>query len=143
MEGTPQLLKIAGCENTRRQADVIFVHGLDSDARTTWHSPEKPSAPSSLNFGVEPLQFHAGVFDVAWPVDAALVGIGFLGPQSDFGLQFCPLTEAAIVQTLAREAAPFACGNMQPTAVLRRVAAGKAVEVRSNPLRGKRCIACA
>jgi hypothetical protein len=58
MEDTLRLLKIAGCENTRRQADVIFVHGLDGDARTTWHPPEKPSAPSSLNFGVEPLQCY-------------------------------------------------------------------------------------
>ena len=34
------------------------------------------SAPSSLNFGVEPLQFHAGVFDAELPVDAALLGMG-------------------------------------------------------------------
>jgi hypothetical protein len=40
-----------------------------------------PSAPSSLNFGVEPLQLHAGVFDAELPVDAALVGIGFLRPS--------------------------------------------------------------
>src|SRR5262245_15880021 len=41
MEATPQLLKIAGCENASRLADVIFVHGLDGDARTTWHAPEQ------------------------------------------------------------------------------------------------------
>src|SRR6266446_2043944 len=34
------------------------------------------SATSSLNFGVEPLQFHAGVFDAELPVDAALLGMG-------------------------------------------------------------------
>src|SRR6266852_7979797 len=78
------------------------------------------SAPSSLNFGVEPLQFHAGVFDAELPVNAALLGIGFLGPSCDFGLQFGQCTDAAIAQTLARQAAQFACGDMQPTAVFRR-----------------------
>ncbi len=43
MEDTPKLLKIAGCENASRQADVIFVHGLDGDARTTWHPLEQPT----------------------------------------------------------------------------------------------------
>ena len=43
MENTPQLLKIAGCANASRQADVIFVDGLDGDARTTWYPPEQPT----------------------------------------------------------------------------------------------------
>jgi len=43
MEATPQLLKIVGCENAGRLADVIFVHGLDGDARTTWHPQEQPA----------------------------------------------------------------------------------------------------
>jgi hypothetical protein len=30
------------------------------------------SAPSSLNFGVEPLQFHAGVFDTELPATPIL-----------------------------------------------------------------------
>ena len=54
------------------------------------------SAPSSLNFGVEPPQFHAGVFDAELPVDAALLGIGFLRPSCAFGLQFGQFTDAAI-----------------------------------------------
>jgi hypothetical protein len=39
MEG---LLKISGCDNPSRIADVIFVHGLDGDARTAWHPKDKP-----------------------------------------------------------------------------------------------------
>jgi hypothetical protein len=39
MEG---LLKISSCDNPSRIADVIFVHGLDGDARTAWHSKDKP-----------------------------------------------------------------------------------------------------
>src|SRR5438876_11998418 len=61
----------------------------------------KTSASSSLNFGVEPLQFHAGVFDAELPVDAALFGIRFVGPSCDFGLQLGQFTDAAVAQTLA------------------------------------------
>lgn len=44
----------------------------------------RPSAPSNLDFWVEFLEFCAGVFDGEVPVDAALFGVGFLGPGFDF-----------------------------------------------------------
>jgi len=37
-----ELIQVSGCEKTERLGDVIFVHGLDGDARSTWHSSEKP-----------------------------------------------------------------------------------------------------
>jgi hypothetical protein len=65
-------------------------------------SQAHPSASSSLNFGVEPLQFHAGVFAAALPIHATLFGIRFVGPSCDFGLQFGQFAEATVAQTLAR-----------------------------------------
>ena len=44
------------------------------------------SAASSLDFGVESFQFHAGVFDAELPIDSALFGVRFVGPRSDFSL---------------------------------------------------------
>ncbi len=36
------LLKISGCDNVDRVGDVIFIHGLDGDARSTWHPKGRP-----------------------------------------------------------------------------------------------------
>ena len=36
------LTKVGGCENAARAGDVVFVHGLDGDARTTWQAAGKP-----------------------------------------------------------------------------------------------------
>ena len=43
-----------------------------------------PSASSSLDFWVKSFQFHAGIFDAEWPIDAALFGVRLVGPGSDF-----------------------------------------------------------
>jgi pimeloyl-ACP methyl ester carboxylesterase len=31
------LIKVSGCDNPRRQVDIVFVHGLAGHARNTWH----------------------------------------------------------------------------------------------------------
>jgi len=52
------------------------------------------SASSSLNFGVEPLQFHAGILDAELPINAALFRICFVGPHCDVALQFGQCADA-------------------------------------------------
>jgi hypothetical protein len=37
-----------------------------------------PSAASSLDFGVQPFEFSASVVDLELPIDATLLGVGFL-----------------------------------------------------------------
>ncbi|NEP60731.1 MAG: hypothetical protein F6K31_27680 [Symploca sp. SIO2G7] len=36
-----KLIEISGCQNPERMGDVIFVHGLGGNARSTWHPQEK------------------------------------------------------------------------------------------------------
>ena len=44
---------------------------------------EIPTAASTLNLRVQPLQFCSGVVDFELPVHAALFGVGLLGPDPD------------------------------------------------------------
>src|SRR5260370_24790722 len=59
------------------------------------------SAASSLDFGVEPFQFHASMFDAKLPVDAALSGIRLGRPDGDFRLEFEQRASATVAHTLA------------------------------------------
>ena len=45
------------------------------------------SASSTLNLGVQSLQFRSGVVDFKLPVDASLLGVGLVGPDPDLGLE--------------------------------------------------------
>ena len=37
------IVRISGCGNSSRIGDVVFVHGLDGDAKSTWHPKNAPS----------------------------------------------------------------------------------------------------
>jgi hypothetical protein len=45
-----------------------------------------PSASSTLNHGVQSLQFYPRVGDLELPIDAALFGVSLVGPDGDFAL---------------------------------------------------------
>ena len=99
------LCRALGLPRTLREVDVP-EEGLAAIAAATLHdrSPRtnpKPigdagpimavlraatSASSSLNFGVESFQFHAGIFNAELPVDPALFGIRLVRPGYNFSL---------------------------------------------------------
>ena len=98
------------------------------------------SAPSSLDFGVEPFQFHAGVFDTKLPIDTALFAVCLVRPGCNFSLQYGQCTDAAVAETLAREATQFTFGNIEPATVFWGVTEVDAFDVRSRAVRCKRFI---
>ena len=100
----------------------------------------KPSAASSLDFWVEAFQFRSGIVDFELPIDAALFGVGLFGPGGDFALQFGQFTDPAVAQALTGQAAQLALGDVQPTAVLGRVAEVDSLHVRAGTLRFERFV---
>ena len=76
------------------------------------------SAPSRLNFRVEPLQFDRRFVDGELPIDSSL----FLGdagvPRGNFGLQRLEVADAPVFQALAGHATQLAFRHVEPTAVL-------------------------
>src|SRR5438045_971284 len=101
-----------------------------------------PSASSTLNLGVQQSQFGAGVVDFELPVYPALFGIRFVRPDPDFGLQYCQFADAAVTQALARQATQFAFGDVQPTAMLRRVAKVDPLDIGPRQLGRERRVEC-
>src|SRR5215470_20194373 len=79
------------------------------------------SASSTLNFGVQSLQFRSGVVDFALPIDAALLSVGLIGPVLDLRLEQRECADASVGQTLTAQTTSLAFSDVQPTAVLRRV----------------------
>jgi hypothetical protein len=69
MEDTTALIQISGGDQPDRLADVIFVHGLDSNARTTRHPRNQPDAfwPTWLGEDVPQL----GVWSLSYAVSAS------------------------------------------------------------------------
>src|SRR4051794_29908669 len=74
------------------------------------------------------------VADLELPAHAALVGVGLLGPGPDLRLQQRQFADAPAAQASARQATQLAFGDVQPTAVLGRVAEVDPLDVRPRSL---------
>src|SRR3954447_26428478 len=88
-----------------------------------------PSASSTLNLRVQPLQLCPGVVNFELPVHTALFGVGLLSPGADLRLQQRQFADAPSRKALARQATQLAFGDVQPTNVLGRVAEVEPLDV--------------
>ena len=63
------LRQIMGCESLDRIGDVVFVHGLDGDERSTWHPRDKPDDfwPAWLGSDLP----NIGVWSLGYQVDSS------------------------------------------------------------------------
>ena len=132
----------------RQDADVSRVDrarprptAMEGHARkTAWHDADgsrEASAASSLDLRIKELEFSAGVFDFHLPIDATLTRIGVGGPGRQFRLQLRQGSEPSSRDALPCQRAEFVLGDVQPTAVLRRLAEVKSPHDRSSSRRRK------
>src|SRR3954447_7467162 len=106
-------------------------------AGTLLASDEVASGLSQLNFWVDRLEFAASVVDLHLPVDAALDAVEVARPGCSLRSQGRDIAEAAVGHALRCQAAQFVLGDVEPTAVLGRVAELDATDQLARPGRGE------
>lgn len=65
------LLSIIGTENSERQADIIFIHGLGGDARSTWHPQQKKDDDDLWLMWLGKDLEDVGIWSLAYEVEPA------------------------------------------------------------------------
>src|SRR5260370_8688303 len=99
-----------------------------------------PSALSQLNCRVNRFEFRSGIVDPHLPVNATLGGVDIVRPGFCFLTQTGDSSEAAVCDALVRERTQCILSDVQPTAMLRRVAEREASHQGASTLGGKRFI---
>src|SRR5439155_10195616 len=118
--------------------------GVQDATVRPWNTLLKsPSALSQLNCRVNRFEFRSGIVDLHLPVNATLRGVDIIRPCLRFLTQTGDLSEAAVCDALACERTQFILSDVQPTAMLRRVAEREASNQGASTLGGKRFIECA
>src|SRR5207253_7306602 len=98
---------------------------------------KKTSALSQLNCRVNRFEFRSSIVNLHLPVDATLRGVDIVRPCLRFLTQTGDISEAAVCDALACERTQFILSDVQPTAMLRRVAEREASHQGASPLGGK------
>src|SRR6266849_6828991 len=98
------------------------------------------SALSQLNCRVNRFEFRSGIVDPHLPVNATLGGVDIVRPGFCFLTQTGDISEAAVCDALVRERTQCILSDVQPTAMLRRVAELEASHQGASTLGGKRFI---
>ena len=105
-------------------ADVVSVSGTAD--RQSWSALRNlgrlPGDLPQHDFRVDGLDLAASVGDRHPPVHAALAIVDVRRPSGDLGLQRPQVADAAATRALACHRAQLVLRNVQPAAVLRRVA---------------------
>src|SRR5437899_13037822 len=115
--------------------------GVQDATVRPWNTLLKsPSALSQLNCRVNRFEFRSGIVDLHLPVNATLRGVDIVRPCFRFLTQTGDISEAVVCDALARERTQFILSDVQPTAMLRRVAEREASHQDASTLGGKRLI---
>ncbi|HJV74734.1 MAG TPA: hypothetical protein VJ654_10970 [Noviherbaspirillum sp.] len=64
--GTTELLRIAGCDNSNRVADIVFVHGLDGHPLLTWTAKNGICWPSEFTQSFP----STGIWSLGYPASS-------------------------------------------------------------------------
>ena len=97
-------------------------------------------ASSRRDLRAQCLEFATGILGLHLPVDTALPCIDIGRPGRQFGLQSRQSAGSSAGDTLPRERAEFVLGDVEPTAMLRRLAEVKSPNQGASPRRRERLV---
>src|SRR6266853_6952562 len=110
---------LSGLEGCARNQRITRGIGKFHVSIKVWKTT---SALSQLNCRVNRFEFRSGIVDPHLPVNTTLRGVDIVRPGFCFLTQTGDISEAAVCDALVRERTQCILSDVQPTAMLRRVA---------------------